>query len=857
LWAVALVARAGDKPRAAAPPERPDTADDRRRVELNLLGKVDTGAGESRRNENLHFNLIDNNALKELNVRLGPTATLIDYFRADRSYFSTEFGNAPSPTIAVTPFAAPKWHGSVFIGHGNSIFKARSFFQAGDVKPEHDNRGGFRLGFVPWHGGYVSLEGSVDAIRGSVNGNVLVPAASERSALAADPTLRALITRYLSGFPNQLPNRTDINPRALNTNAPQEIDGRDAGVRISHDVTARDRLLASFQFTHQAVDAFQFVAGQNPNTDTKSDRARITWDRQWSPGFSMALSGSFDRLHSRLAPDVTSPGPTISVSGLQTLGPLASIPIDRTFSTLRYEGGITRVLDRHTVMAGAGLTRRQDNGIETDCHRGFYSFSYDYGRSGIDNFRYGTPTQYIVSVGDVNRGFRQSMPYLYAGDDWKASARLMVHFGLRYEPSGKPWEVNGRNHIAYGWDLNNVAPRLGLAYRLSDRWGVLRAAWGLHYGDIFPVTYSQVRYSPPGSEKLVIQAPDMLNPLSAVKQTGENPDVLGNRYLLDPGLVTPYSQQYSLSWEPDLWANWKLQLGYAGSRSNKLLIMWYLNRGSVVPGIEQTTATINQRRADPTLAEIRYVLNGSRGFYDAARVTLLAPRFHGLSLDMAYWFSKAIDLGADYTNTAYDADSRLSRSQWEFETHKDRRALSRFDQPHAFLTRAGYDLPMKSTRFGALTNDWSLSAVLLLKKGTPFTVNTPDGPGYGNVDGSGGDRPNLLDTSILGRTIGNPDTSVAMLPKSAFAFMKPTDAGGNLGVNTFRRGGIHNLNAALTKTWRLRAEARVTLRAESVNLTNTPQFAEPGSILGQPDFGYITNTLNDGRTFRFTFTAAW
>ena len=33
--------------------------------------------------------------------------------------------------------------------------------------------------------------------------------------------------------------------------------------------------------------------------------------------------------------------------------------------------------------------------------------------------------------------------------------------------------------------------------------------------------------------------------------------------------------------------------------------------------------------------------------------------------------------------------------------------------------------------------------------------------------------------------------------------------------------------------------------------------AEPGSVLGTPEFGFITNTLNDGRTFRFGTTFAW
>ena len=49
----------------------------------------------------------------------------------------------------------------------------------------------------------------------------------------------------------------------------------------------------------------------------------------------------------------------------------------------------------------------------------------------------------------------------------------------------------------------------------------------------------------------------------------------------------------------------------------------------------------------------------------------------------------------------------------------------------------------------------------------------------------------------------------------------------------------------------------MTVRAESVNLVNTPHFAEPGSRLVDPNFGAIANTLNEGRTFRFGIEAGF
>src|SRR3954466_13723971 len=48
---------------------------------LNLLGKTDTQAGEAKRNENVSFDLVDNNALKEQNARLGTSATIIREFK--------------------------------------------------------------------------------------------------------------------------------------------------------------------------------------------------------------------------------------------------------------------------------------------------------------------------------------------------------------------------------------------------------------------------------------------------------------------------------------------------------------------------------------------------------------------------------------------------------------------------------------------------------------------------------------------------------------------------------------------------------------------------------------------------------
>ena len=194
--------------------------------------------------------------------------------------------------------------------------------------------------------------------------------------------------------------------------------------------------------------------------------------------------------------------------------------------------------------------------------------------------------------------------------------------------------------------------------------------------------------------------------------------------------------------------------------------------------------------------------------------------------------------------------------QSEFDSHRDLKGLSDFDQPHAFLARFAYETPAWSTQpplvrahsgpveplgggsaQGRHARSWC-SPVRIRRASETWT----EPPGTGRISST---------PSILGRTIGSPDTSQALLPKSAFSFISPGELAGNLGRNVFRKGGIYNVNAAIAKRFAVFHEKTLQLRAESINLFNTAQFAAPGSNLTNPEFGMITSTLNDGRTFRF------
>src|SRR5262249_36091222 len=121
--------------------------------------------------------------------------------------------------------------------------------------------------------------------------------------------------------------------------------------------------------------------------------------------------------------------------------------------------------------------------------------------NGAADLLLGAPISGNISIIDGTRGFRRHELGFYAQDDWKFSPRLTLNLGLRYElyPS-YPWvEVADRgafldlqtltvcqlgagniSRTGVKMDRNNFAPRVGLAYKLTNK-TVLRSAYGVFY----------------------------------------------------------------------------------------------------------------------------------------------------------------------------------------------------------------------------------------------------------------------------------------------------------------------------------------------------------------------------------------
>ena len=122
------------------------------------------------------------------------------------------------------------------------------------------------------------------------------------------------------------------------------VDTDRAGVRLDQKLGDDDSLVLLHNWTAQTVDAFQLVAGQNPDVEIRSQRSRATWKHSFSAATSAELSAGFDRLSSLLIPEPNAVGHWVFLNfAIQDLGPSPTIPINRAENTFRYAGAV-----RHT-----------------------------------------------------------------------------------------------------------------------------------------------------------------------------------------------------------------------------------------------------------------------------------------------------------------------------------------------------------------------------------------------------------------------------------------------------------------------------------------------------------------------------
>ena len=437
---------------------------------------------------------------------------------------------------------------------------------------------------------------------------------------------------------------------------------------------------------------------------------------------------------------------------------------------------------------------------------------------------------------------------LFAQDTWKATGRLTLTYGLRYEVNPAPSEKNGnlpftvsgvensatislapRESKFYETTYNNFAPRVGAAYQLSDKTGretIIRGGFGVFYdlgngaaGEAFsfgvaPYSRSSFNFDDvPYPLTIALATPPTFNP---------NPPFNGTVYAFADDFKLPYTLQFNAAVEQSL------------SRSDTVSATYV---GAI--GRRQTRL---ERLIDPNenFSRIDVVRGIASSDYHALQVQYQRRLTKGFQALASYTFSKSLDTASD--------ESTVNAPFSTFDINLDRGA-SNFDVRHSFTAALTYNIPapFESSLVRRVFGGFSLDSFIRVRSAAPVNIVTGTDPlnlGLTIVrpDIVAGQPFYLADANAPGGRRFNPAAFVS----------PPTDPDGNilrqgnLGRNVLRGFPARQVDLALRREFAFTERFRLQLRAELFNVFNTPNFGDPENVLfdgdpnsPNPNFGFF------------------
>lgn len=584
--------------------------------------------------------------------------------------------------------------------------------------------------------------------------------------------------------------------------------------------------------------------------------------------------------------------PSFVITGVETFGnPDAYTPEIKHDLTFTYGANVTYALGRHTLRFGTQIVANRLN--EYQPQRGFGPRGGFTFTGGVTASKGGASSNFANAFGQFLLGLPDSLgksyQYLnpitanenqfgfYAQDQWQASKKLTLNYGLR-------WEYypiltrNDRGIERYDLTTNNVilggiggqssnagttasktqfAPRLGLAYRINDK-TVVRGGFGISIDpypfsramrDPYPITIAQTvnannSYVAAGSFVTGIPgyatvAPVVANglaqlPLSAYTKT------------LSPGIYRRgYIESYNATIERALPYGFDLTASYVGAHTIRQTYYLEANAGQT-PGLGaagQPLFTLFGRNA-----QTQVIAPSGGAHYDSFQTNLKHSFKSGVLLTVAYTLSKSMDQASDD-----DSVPLFNAAAYQYRNY----AVSDFDRKHNFEAGFTAELPFGSGHLflhdrgisSAIAGGWKINGVVSKFTGLPFTpiASATSLNAAFNTQVANQVNPTVAQMGGIGKFATYFDTT-AFAPVTTAAF-------GNASRNSLRGPGHGDLDLGISRTFPITEHAHLEVRGEGFNITNTPYFAIPGNNVSSGSFGHITSTFGsaaDSRVFRLT-----
>ncbi len=534
---------------------------------------------------------------------------------------------------------------------------------------------------------------------------------------------------------------------------------------------------------------------------------------------------------------------------------------------------VSYVHGAHSVRFGFNLVHNGFGFFQLAAPSGSLSFTGTYTNNpasssgtgaGFADFLLGLPASSSKSLLGSGVPYNSYTEYgAFIQDQWRVSRKLTVNLGLRWDLATPVSErhnrlsdfflnsgaialagQNGISSTILGIQKHDFSPRLGLAYRLTEK-TVIRAAYGLFYFNEQGVG---------GSSRLFINYPfgptyavtcnstvPCLNTSTGIPQTFSSNNLPTAVYQPTPNL-TPNVQQWNFTLERQITKSLVARGAYVGTKGNHLSLN--IDENVAVPGAGGVPA----RRPYPAYAQISSWEPRGPSSYHSLQLTLEKRMSYGLSFLGAYTYGKSLDNGAGGNSSTGESRINIQNPQNLAADY----GLSNFDIRQRFTLSTVYQLPFGHGRqflahvnrvLDAVAGGWQLSSLLTLQAGMPFSVSMAT-----TTSNTGTfQRPNR----VCDGSLSADQRSIKQWYQLSCFAAPPNYTFGNTARNVLIGPGLETWDLGTDKDFRLTERFGLQFRSEFFNALNHPNFGLPNASIGSAAAGTITTVITNARQIQF------
>jgi hypothetical protein len=630
--------------------------------------------------------------------------------------------------------------------------------------------------------------------------------------------------------------------------------------RLDYQASSSNHLSGAFDFmNYRAPNAYSTAPTVN-NSSVGTNGSYIFHERVFVANWDAIISNStvnnvrFQWGRDLEAAGSNAPAPYVNISGLMTYGENYALPrtAEPDEHRTQISDTISKVHGRHTFKAGVDINFIHEVMINLYNGTGQYTYSGTAQTAfnnwvvdalginlgdGLTGKHYSTFVQVDDPITHVGKDDFYNNDYAaFFEDSWKASSRLTLNLGLRYDVSTipQPPMPNTLTSLTtlYTSTINipkdQFAPRVGIAWQMTPK-TVLRTGYGLFYAKTTNSTYYATRvengvfqqtfnctptgasgcpaltfpnviWTPPGSAP----AAPFTGALTPQVVTFTPPSATQVTRGMSPDWVNPRAHEAQVTLERELPGQLSGSIAYVVSRGEHLPIFYDANLApstttksyDILSSSGATTQTYTvpfyTSRINTNTGEVFVGSSDVNSWYNSMVVTLRRPMRHGLEFTANYTWSKAIDgaqvagTNGTFNGTDYPIDPYNRKLEY---------GLSDLDQRQRFVANAVW---MPSLRYLAsraarqILDGWAFSTIVTLSTGqpvTPYITGAPS-PLDGGVTGG---------VSYAGATQGRA---------------------GWLARNAYEGPGFHDVDFRLGRQFSISERVKLSLQGEAFNLFN-------------------------------------